>query len=88
MHNIHHPLAQGTTTLPRTKETRAKPSKQGRNKGGTKQPVVTIAMMDDAATMLSKELGKYVSYGQVQKDLAIGKLVVSGGRIVKAGDRK
>lgn len=52
----------------------------------TKQPTVTIDMMMDAAEMLSKEHGKCVSYGQVQKELAIGKLVVSGGRIVKAGD--
>lgn len=47
-----------------------------------KEPDVTIDMMVDAMARLSKERGKYVSYGQVQKELLTGKLMVEGGVIV------
>ena len=47
-----------------------------------KIPAVTLGMMVEAVDRLSKERGRYVSYGQVQKELTIGKLKVKGGVIV------
>lgn len=47
-----------------------------------KQPDVTNDMMVDATERLSKERGRYVSYGEVQKELDMGKLYVKDGVIV------
>lgn len=43
---------------------------------------VTMDMMLDAMLRLSKERGRVVQYGQVQKELLTGKLYVRGGVIV------
>ena len=60
---------------------RVKSKKQEKNIE-LKQPNVTMEMMVDAMARLSKERGRYVSYGDVQKELDYGKLYVKDGVIV------
>jgi predicted nucleic acid-binding Zn ribbon protein len=55
--------------------------KQG-HRNNTRTASITIEQMIDTALRLSEERGKLVQYGDVQKELLTGKLIVKDGVIV------